>query len=83
MEQKRFSLAQDPIVELDGNKSVVISGRCVITLYSDTEMRVCCGRLTVCVYGTGLELQTLDERELSISGLIADISFVTGEGAAQ
>lgn len=70
----------DPTVEVDGNRSVVISGRCMITRYSESEMRVRCGRLTVRVSGDGLELCTLDEAELSIVGLIAEVGFLTGEG---
>lgn len=80
MEQHFHLHTDDPTVELDGNRSVVITGRCAITLYSDTEMRVRCGRLTVRVSGDGLELCTLDETELSIVGLIAEVGFLTGEG---
>ncbi len=69
-----------PEVELCGNRSIVITGRCVITLYSAEEMRVQCGGLTVRVSGDGLELCTLDEAELSIEGLITEVGFVTEEG---
>ncbi|GEM_PF-1327098 len=70
----------DPALELDGNRSVVITGRCAILLYSEEEMRVNCGKMTICISGTGLELCTLDETELSIVGCIASVSFLTGEG---
>lgn len=80
MEQRFHTHMGDPTVELDGNRSVVITGRCAITLYSETEMRVRCGGLTVRVSGDGLELRTLDEAELSIAGLIAEVGFLTGEG---
>ena len=80
MEQRFHTHMGDPTVELDGNRSVVITGRCAITLYSETEMRVRCGGLTVRVSGDGLELCTLDEAELSIVGLIAEVGFLTGEG---
>ncbi len=68
------------MVELDGNRSVVITGRCAIEQYSETEMRVRCGRLTVRIGGDRLELRTLDEAELSIAGVIAEVGFLTGEG---
>ena len=80
MEQRFHTHMGDPTVELDGNRSVVITGRCAITLYSETEMRVRCGGLTVRVSGDGLELRTLDEAELSIVGLSAEVGFLTGEG---
>lgn len=80
MEPKFCTHRGDPTVEMEGNCSVVITGRCVITQYSDTEMRVRCGRLTVRVCGAELELCTLDETELSISGLIAEVGFLTEEG---
>lgn len=66
-----------PEMELDGNRSIVISGKCVIARYSREEMRIRCGRLTVCVAGAGLELGTLDAQELSITGCIAQVSFLT------
>ena len=80
MEQRFHTHMGDPTVELDGNRSVVITGRCAITLYSETEMRVRCGGLTVRVSGDGLELRTLDEAELSIVGLIAEVGCLTGGG---
>ena len=80
MEQRFHTHMGNPTVELDGNRSVVITGRCAITLYSETEMRVRCGGLTVRISGDGLELCTLDEAELSIVGLIAEVGFLTGEG---
>lgn len=80
MEKKFHTHMGDPTVELDGNRSVVITGRCVISLYSETEMRVRCGKLTVRVSGDNLELCTLDETELSIIGLITEVGFLTGEG---
>ena len=59
-----------PCIELDGNRSIVITGRCVIALYSREEQ----------ITGSELELGTLDEQELSITGLIAQVGFLT-EGA--
>ena len=69
-----------PGIELDGHRSIVITGRCVIVLYSREEMRIRCGRLLVQITGSELELGTLDEQELSITGLIAQVGFLT-EGA--
>ena len=43
-------------------------------------MRIRCGRLLVQITGSELELGTLDEQELSITGLIAQVGFLT-EGA--
>lgn len=78
MAHDKLAHLADPVIELDGNRSIVISGRCAITLYSETEMRVQCGRLTVRVAGDGLELCTLDDTELSIVGLIAEVGFLSG-----
>lgn len=80
LERKKRAQISGPMVELEGNSSIVISGRCVILLYSETEMRVQCGKMTICVRGDSLELNTLDETELAIVGLIAEIAFLTGEG---
>ena len=66
-----------PMIETDGNRSVVIAGTCSIALYSSTEMRIRCGKLTVRICGTDLELQSLDDEEIAICGLIMDISFLT------
>ena len=66
-----------PIVETDGNRSVVVAGKCNIALYSDSEMRISCGKLTVRICGTDLELQSLDDEEIAICGLIMEISFLT------
>ena len=80
MGQSMLDSMHRPMIETDGNRSVVITGKCAIVLYSKTEMRIQCGRLTVCVCGTELELQCLDESEICICGLIMEISFLTGEG---
>lgn len=78
MERGKLPHMNGPVIELDANRSIVIAGRCAITLYSETEMRVQCGRLTIRVSGDGLELCTLDENELSIIGLIAEVGFLSG-----
>ena len=80
MEQKFPARLGGTSIELDGNRSIVITGRCAIVLYSKEEMRVRCGKLLIRVAGDGLELRTLDEDELSIVGLIAEVGFLTGEG---
>ena len=74
-----FSLGGTSI-QLEGNRQIVMTGHCAILLYSKEEMRVRCGKLIVRVTGDGLELRTLDEDELSIIGLIAEVGFLTGEG---
>lgn len=79
-ESKLSGAGGAPCIELDGNRSIVITGRCVIALYSREEMRIRCGRLLVQITGSELELGTLDEQELSITGLIAQVGFLT-EGA--
>ena len=68
------------MIEMEGNSCVMISGNSMISLYSETEMRVQCGTLTICVSGDGLELHSLDETELAIVGWIMEIAFLTGEG---
>ena len=73
-----FSLGGTSI-QLEGNRQIVMTGHCAILLYSKEEMRVRCGKLIVRVTGDGLELRTLDEEELSIVGLIAEVGFLTGE----
>ncbi|MDO5783455.1 MAG: YabP/YqfC family sporulation protein [Eubacteriales bacterium] len=78
MERGKLPHMNGPVIELDANRSIVIAGKCAITLYSETEMRVQCGRLTIRVSGDGLELCTLDENELSIIGLIAEVGFLSG-----
>ncbi len=78
MEHGKLPHRSDPAIEMDANRSIVIAGRCAITLYSETEMRVQCGRMTIRISGDGLELCTLDENELSIAGVIADVGFLSG-----
>lgn len=80
MEAKFPELGSVPCMELNGNRGIVIAGRCAIVLYSAEEMRIRCGRLLVQITGSALELGTLDEQELSITGLIAQVGFLT-EGA--
>ena len=77
---KNRGCIRSPMIELEGNSSIIISGRCTISLYSETEMRIQCGKLMICISGDGLELHTLDETEIAIVGLIAQIAFLTGEG---
>ena len=80
---KRLSLMQKVEWMLNAwrcGMGIVITGRCVIVLYSREEMRIRCGRLLVQITGSELELGTLDEQELSITGLIAQVGFLT-EGA--
>ncbi|MGN1014039.1 MAG: YabP/YqfC family sporulation protein [Butyricicoccus sp.] len=74
MEHSPFGI---PALELDGNRKIVISGRCVITVYSPEEMRIRCGKLEIGITGDGLELETLDSNELSICGTISGVGFVT------
>lgn len=66
-----------PTIEIEGNQTVVLSGHCVITLYSPQEMRVQCGKLAICINGDGLELRSLDAGELAIGGTIASVGFET------
>lgn len=67
-----------PSIELEGNRRIILTGRCAIALYSPTEMRIHCGSLFLTVSGTGLELQTLDAQELSICGWIVSVGLETG-----
>ncbi len=69
-----------PSIELEGNRRIILTGRCVIAVYSPTEMRIHCGNLILTVFGTGLELQTLDAQEISICGWIVSVGLETGEG---
>lgn len=80
MGQSMLDKINRPTIETDGNRSVVISGKCAIVMYSAEEMRIGCGGLTVQICGTELELQSLDETEISICGCITEISFLTEEG---
>lgn len=64
-----------PSIELEGNRKVVLTGRCMITLYSPQEMCIHCGRLCIGITGDGLELQTLDAGELSICGTIVSVEL--------
>ncbi len=68
-------LEELPAIELEGNRRIILTGRCVIVLYSPTEMRIHCGSLILTVSGMDLELQTLDAQELSICGWIASVGF--------
>lgn len=74
--------SRQPRIELEGNRRIILTGRCVIALYSGSEMQVRCGGLTVQITGDGLELETLDAEELSIAGLITGVGFLYGEDAA-
>lgn len=69
-----------PLIELEGNQRIILTGQCAIALYSPTEMRIHCGGLILTIYGTDLELQTLDAQELSICGWIVSVGLETGEG---
>lgn len=76
--ENRFRAA--PEFAVTGNGRIVITARCEILLYSPEEMRVRCGGLTACVYGDGLELETLDGAEISIRGTIFSVEFLTEGG---
>lgn len=78
MERIQQLAAGMPAIEIEGNHKVVLSGRCMITLYSPQEMHIHCGTLRISVIGDGLELQTLDASELSICGTIASVELLTG-----
>lgn len=67
-----------PLVELAGEKRVLIENHQGVTEYSreKIQVRVCYGQICIC--GAGLELARMTKEQLVISGRIDSLSLLRG-----
>ena len=67
-----------PIIEVFGDRRVLVEGRCTVTRYDSTciLLRNACGR--VCVSGCELNMAELSYDRLIITGTICNISISRG-----
>ena len=59
-----------PLVEIVGERRVLIERHCGVTAYGRQEISVKVKYGTVCVFGQGLELTRMTKEQLIISGCI-------------
>ena len=83
----RFALSADlltettpgtPIVEICGNKRVLIENHKGVTAYGESKVCVKVSYGVVCVHGTGLCLAQMTKHQLVITGCIDDLALQRG-----
>lgn len=67
-----------PIIEIYGDRRVLIEGRCAVLQYTGNciRLRNSCG--AVCVSGCGLTMAELTKNQTIITGKVENISIVKG-----
>ena len=72
------SLPGVPIVELYGDRRVLIEGHCGISHYGSETVRVKTPCSTLCICGRGLQMSVLSKDQLIITGTVQSISVFGG-----
>jgi len=67
-----------PVVELAGDRRVLIERHCGVTEYGRERIRVKVKFGQLCIYGTGLELAKMTKEQLVISGRIQGVEITRG-----
>lgn len=67
-----------PLIELAGDRRVLIENHCGVTQYSTERIQVKVKFGQVCIYGQGLELSKMSKGQLIISGQLQGIELVRG-----
>lgn len=65
-----------PRIEIVGDRRVTVENHKGIVEYSDTLMRIACGRLQLRITGAGLELCALSLSEVSVTGKIISVEYI-------
>ena len=65
-----------PRIEILGDRRVIVENHRGILEYSDTRMRIACGRLTLRILGEGLEIRALSLNELAVTGRIHAVEYI-------
>lgn len=63
-------------LELLGDRQLLLEGHGGILSYSDKQIDVSAGSVTLRIVGSGLSLRSMTEYELRINGRIDSVSFV-------
>ena len=69
-----------PNIEISGCRTFSMEGHRGILLYSEERIDIMCGKGTVVIEGTGLQLDQMDREKLVVSGTLACIHL---EGCGQ
>lgn len=69
-----------PRIEIIGDHRVIVENHRGIVGYDKNVMQIACGRLTLRIEGEGLELRTLSQQELSVSGTIHTVEYIGTQG---
>ena len=77
MEIPLAMLAGEPRLEAVGSRDIIIENHKGILEYGTEEIRINCGRLVIRIQGQGLRLYSLSLSEVSISGSIHSIEYLT------
>lgn len=64
-------------IEIIGDKRVLVENHRGILEYSDTLMRINCGKMVIHIAGEGLVLKALSLSELAVSGRITGVKYIT------
>ena len=67
-----------PLIELAGDRRILIENHCGVTQYSTESIRVKVKFGQVCIYGQGLEISKMSKGQLIISGRLQGIELVRG-----
>ena len=68
-----------PLVELAGDKRVLIENHRGVKAYGDSCIRVCTSYGQLCISGSAMELVQMTRQQLVISGRIDSIVLTRGE----
>ena len=66
-----------PRVEILGSSRVIVENHCGILEYDDTVLRIKCHGCEVRILGADLSLTALSLDELSVTGVISSVEYIT------
>ena len=68
-----------PLVEIAGDKRLLIENHCGVTVYGCKEIRVNVSYGMVCVQGSCLELVRMTDQQLVITGCLDSVTLLRGD----
>lgn len=72
------TLPGEPLIEIVGNRRVLIEHHKGVTAYSCNEIRICVSYGQICICGTNLELMCMTKDQLAVTGRINNILLLRG-----
>lgn len=68
-------LSAEPVVQIFGNKEMIIEGAEKIDYYDKDSIKICCVRKSINIIGADLTIKCLANKNLSVCGCIKSFQF--------